>query len=387
MNKNVYILAVAAITVGLVELIVGGILPIIASDMQVSTGTAGQLISVFALVYAICGPVLLSLTAKFERKKIYLVALGIFILGNVFTYFSPNFAWMMTARVLTAASASLVIVLSLTITPRLVIPTYRARALGIIFMGVSSSLVLGVPIGIVITNIFGWRMVFLGIAMLALCAFLLVLKFIGPLPNNRVMPLRTQIKALGNLKIGGAHLATMFMLAGHYTFYAYFTPFLETTLHLSQNWISITYFIFGIAAVSGGALGGMLADKFGVQRTILFVIGSFAITLFVLPYTTFSFPIFLLVMILWGAFSWALAPPQQEYIIQTDPDTAAIHQSFNNSALQIGIALGSAIGGVAIQKVSSIHSVAHIGAIVVVFAFICALYSFSIRQDIAHSEI
>lgn len=387
MNKNVYILGVAAVTVGLVELIVGGILPIIAADMKVSTGTAGQLISVFALVYAICGPVLLSVTAKFERKKLYLTALGVFIIGNVFTYFSPTFTWMMAARVLTAASASLVIVLSLTITPRLVLPAYRARALGIIFMGISSSLVLGVPIGIVITNILGWRMVFLGIAILATCAFILVVTFIDPLPEERVMPLRTQMKALGNLKIGGAHLATMFMLAGHYTFYAYFTPFLETTLHLSQNWISITYFIFGIAAVSGGALGGILADKFGVQRTILFVIGSFSILLFVLPYTTFSFPFFLVIMMLWGAFSWALAPPQQEYIIQTDPETAGIHQSFNNSALQIGIALGSAIGGVAIQKVNSITSVAHIGAIVVIVAFVCALYSFSMRERKVQSEI
>lgn len=387
MNKNVYILAVAAVTVGLVELIVGGILPIIAADMQVSTGTAGQLITIFALVYAICGPVLLSVTAKFERKKLYLVALSVFIIGNVLTYLSPTFTWMIAARVLTAASASLVIVLSLTITPRLVIPTYRARALGIIFMGISSSLVLGVPIGIVITNIFGWRMVFLGIAMLAACAFILVAKFIDPLPEERVIPLRTQIKALGNLKIGGAHLAMMFMLAGHYTFYAYFTPFLEITLDLNQNWISITYFIFGIAAVSGGALGGMLADKFGVQRTILFVIGSFAVLLFILPYTTFSFPLFLVVMMLWGAFSWALAPPQQEYIIQTDPETAGIHQSFNNSALQMGIALGSAIGGVAIQKVSSITSVAHIGAIVVVFSFVCAVYSFSIRDRKVQSEV
>ena len=192
MNKNVYILGVAAVTVGLVELIVGGILPIIAADMKVSTGTAGQLISVFALVYAICGPVLLSVTAKFERKKLYLTALGVFIIGNVFTYFSPTFTWMMAARVLTAASASLVIVLSLTITPRLVLPAYRARALGIIFMGISSSLVLGVPIGIVITNILGWRMVFLGIAILATCAFILVVTFIDPLPEERVMPLRTE---------------------------------------------------------------------------------------------------------------------------------------------------------------------------------------------------
>lgn len=387
MNKNVYVLAIAAITVGLVELIVGGILPIIADDMQVSTGTAGQLITVFALVYAICGPVLLSITAKYERKKLYLFALGIFFLGNIATYFSPTFTWMMLARIITASSASLVIVLSITITPRIVIPAYRARALGVIFMGVSSSLVLGVPLGIVITNYFGWRMVFLGIALLTIMAFLMVVKYIDPLPDEKVMPLRTQIKALGNIKIASAHFATMFMLAGHYTLYAYFTPFLETTLHLSQNWISITYFIFGIAAVSGGALGGALADKYGVQKTILFVIGAFSVSLFVLPYMTFSFPLFLFVMMLWGALSWALAPPQQEYIIQSDPDTAAIHQSFNNSALQIGIALGSAIGGIVLQKTGSVIAIAHIGSIIVVIAFVFALCSFSMRSAAVRSEV
>lgn len=381
MNVKVYILAMAAVTVGSVELIVGGILPIIAEAMQVGTGTAGQLITVFALVYAVSGPVLLSLTAKYERKKLYLLSLLLFSLGNVLTIISPDFTWMMIARVITASSASLVIVLSLTITPKLVEPAYRARALGVIFMGISSSLVLGVPIGIVLTNLIGWRFVFLVIALLTVGAMGLVIKFIEPIENEEVLPLRMQIKALGNFKIGSAHLAMMFMLAGHYTLYAYFTPFLQTTMGLNQSWISITYFIFGVAAVSGGAIGGTLADKIGVQKTILFVIGTFAVVLFLLPYATFSYPFFLVVMVIWGAFSWGLAPPQQEYILQTDPETAGIHQSFNNSALQVGIALGSGIGGFALERVNSVTATAQIGAGVVVISFLCATISFSLRSQ------
>ena len=91
----------------------------------------------------------------------------------------------------------------------------------------------------------------------------------------------------------------MFMLAGHYTFYAYFAPFLEETMQLSQTWVSICYFLFGISAVAGGYLGGALADKFGSAKTILTVIATFAIVLFMLPYSTFSFPLFLVVMMLW----------------------------------------------------------------------------------------
>src|SRR5690625_4905403 len=130
MNLKVFILEVADIIVGLVELIVGGILPIIAKDLNVAIGTAGQLITAFALVYAISGPILLSLTAKIERKKLYLIALTIFVLGNVMTYFSPSFSLVMLARVITAIRPPLVVVLSLTITPKIVAPLHQAKALG-----------------------------------------------------------------------------------------------------------------------------------------------------------------------------------------------------------------------------------------------------------------
>jgi DHA1 family purine base/nucleoside efflux pump-like MFS transporter len=386
-NFKVFILAASAVIVGLVELIVGGILPNIADDLDVTIGTAGQLITVFALVYAISGPILLSLTAKIERKKLYMSALAVFFLGNLMTYFSPTFTFIMIARIMTAMSASLVIVLSLTITTKIVVPTHRAKALGFIYMGISSSLVLGVPIGIMTTNAFGWRTVFLGIAVLSIGAIILIYTFLERLPTEHVLSLSAQIKALGNLKIVGAHVAMMLMLAGHYTVYAYFTPFLETTLHLDQNWISISYFLFGLAAVSGGALGGALADRIGSPKSILLVISSFAISLFILPYSTFSFFIFLVVMMIWAALSWALAPPMQTYLIQTDPDSSDIHQSLNNSALQLGIALGSGIGGVVLEQTNSVINTAPIGSGVVVGALLFAAFSLKLPAHTSQSEV
>lgn len=377
MDLRVLILAISTITVGLVELIVGGILPIIADDLNVSIGTAGQLISVYALVFAIAGPVLLSLTAKIERKKLYLVTMVIFFAGNIMTFFSPTFTFVMIARVITATSAALLIVLSLTIAARIVEAPKRAKAISYIVMGISSSLVLGVPLGILITNAFGWRSVFLGIAVLSICSFIFVSIFLGKIPMSEVQPLSMQIKSLANKKIVFAHLATMFMLAGHYTVYAYLTPFLEMNLNLNQYWISICYFLFGIAAVAGGAFGGNLAGWVGSKKSILIIIGSFALILFVLPYSTFSFPFFIVVMMIWGALSWALAPPQQDYIIEVDPASSDIHQSLNNSALQVGIALGSGIGAVVLGQTDSVTSTTTVGAGVVFIAFLCAVVSIS----------
>src|SRR5699024_8438688 len=203
-------------------------------------------------------------------------------------------------RVIISAAAALIVVLAISIAGNIAPPHPRATSIGLVIMGVSSAFILGVRIGIVTADMFGWRALFLIIAAMAFLVMTMIYLLFEDEPNEAQIHLMTQIKALGNIKLAGDHFATMFMLEGHYAFYAYFAPFLESTMHLSQTWISICYFLFGIAAVGGGALGGMLADKLGSRKAILSVISVFAIVLFILPHTVFSFPLFLIVMMLWG---------------------------------------------------------------------------------------
>ncbi|KYG92380.1 MFS transporter [[Bacillus] sp. KCTC 13219] len=375
MNWRVYILAITAFAVGLVELIVGGILPNIAKDLNVSISTAGQLITVFAFIYALSAPLLLSLTAKIERKQLFIISLVIFALSNLMMYVSTTFTVVMIARIISAMSTALVIVLSLTIAAKIVEPRYRAKALSYIFIGVSSALVIGVPFGIFITEAFGWRAVFLGIAVLSVLSIVLNSIFLEKMPVAEIIPLKTQLKSLADVKVLSAQFTTLFMLAGHYMLYAYLTAFLVEAFDLSASWISACYLLFGVSSVSGNALGGWLNDKLGTKKTILFVVASFTVVLLLIPFTIIALPLFLIITVFWGALSWALTPPLQNYLIQIAPKTSDIQQSLNTAALQIGISIGSAVGGIVFAFTSSAIYLSIFGAIFAIAALGCAAIS------------
>src|SRR5690625_4542245 len=132
MDKRVYLLTIVAFIVGMVELIIGGILDLVATDLNVSLGKAGLLITIFSLVFAISAPILLVLTAKVERKKLALLSLFVFFIGNVIAIFSPTFNVLMIARIISAASGSLLIILCITIASSIVPQKHVGRAIGIV---------------------------------------------------------------------------------------------------------------------------------------------------------------------------------------------------------------------------------------------------------------
>lgn len=386
MNFRVYILAISAFIVGIVELIIGGILDQIAADLHISISKAGQLISVFSLAFAVSSPILLNVTAKMERKKLYLWTLFFFLIGNLMAVFSPNYTVLLLSRIVSAATASLLIVLSVTVASNLVKPEFKGRAIGVIYMGVSGSLVLGVPLGMTLGNIYGWRAPFVLISVLTVLAAASIFFFLKETPPNPVVPLREQLKALRNSKIISAQLISILMLTGHLTLYAYFTPFLQSALHLDATMISVMYFVFGLAAVVGGGMGGFVSDKLGVGRSILMIIPLFAVAMILMPVATKApFWLFLVVMIIWSALSWSISPAQQSYLIQIAPKTADIQLSINNSASHIGIAAGSAIGGVVIEKSSVMYN-SWVGVLFIFAALLCAFYSITRSSTAVHEK-
>ncbi|WP_226657210.1 MFS transporter [Pseudalkalibacillus hwajinpoensis] len=376
MNKRVYLLTIVSFVVGMVELIIGGILDLVAEDLQISLGKTGLLISVFSIVFAVMGPILLSMTAKIERKKLTLLSLVIFLVGNLIAVWSSTFLLLMVARIISAASGSLLVVLCVTMASNIVKKEYRARAIGVVFMGISASLVLGVPIGLMLGNAFGWKAPFVLIIVLTILSMAGVALFMEEIQPKPAIPILSQIKTLKDKRILTAQLTSFLFLTGHLTLYGYLTPFLKTTLGLSGNWVSIVYLIFGVAAVAGGGLGGVASDRFGTKSTILTMILVFAVVMFVIPWSTFSFPLFLIIMVIWSMLSWGITPAQQSYLIELAPETSDIQQSLNNSALHLGIALGSSVGAYVIEK-HSVEMNATVGGMFILLALATAIISIS----------
>ncbi|SIQ76475.1 MFS transporter [Priestia flexa] len=386
MNHKVYILAIASFVVGTVELILGGILDLIASSFQVSIAKAGYLISIFSLVYAISAPVLLNITAKFERKKVYLWALFIFLLSNIVALASTGYSMLMVSRILAAMSGSFIIVLSTTMASRLVKPEYQGRALGIVFMGISASLVLGIPIGIFIGNAFGWREVFILIALLTAIIMVIVAISMERLEPAPVVPIKQQLNALRNTKMLSIHIATFFVLAGHLTLYAYFTPFLQETFGLSSGMVTLVYGIFGLAALAGGGFGGVLSDKLGAPTAVIGIIGAFFLSMVALPFAVkLPFILFLIVMTVWSALSWAVSPAQNNLIIQSAKDNPDVLISTNVAISHLGIAAGSYVGGIIINGYSSLFN-GWVGSILVLLGLLATVIAVT-RPSISTNSI
>ncbi|RFB14778.1 MFS transporter [Bacillus sp. HNG] len=379
MDKRIYFLMVIAFVIGMVELIISGILDLIAEDLHVTIGQAGLLITVFAVIFAVASPILLVMTAKIERKRLMLVCLYIFLIGCFVTVFAPTFSILFIGRIILALSGALLIILCLVMAPSLAGEQYKGRAIGIVSMGVSASLVLGVPIGLILGNSFGWRAPFVLITVLTALSIIGVHLLMGKIQPKPQIPLRQQLAALKNHKITLGLTTTFLYMTGHSIMYTYFKPYLEANTDFSANWISVIYLIFGVSAVFGGGIGGVLADLLGSKKTMVIALIVFSAIFFVFPFSTDFYPVFFIILIIWGILSWAISPAMQSYLIEIAPESSEIQQSLNNSSLHLGVAVGSVIGA-GIVDTLSVNLNPYAAGIFIILSFIAVILSVSSRK-------
>ncbi|MGA3854500.1 MFS transporter [Bacillus pumilus] len=355
-NKTVvYLLALAAFLIGTIEYIITGIIQMVADDLHVTTSAAGLLVTSLALSAAIGAPIVIALTINIDRKKILSWMLIIFILSNFITSVSHSFEMVMMTRILQGISGGTAIVVAMAVATRLVEREKRGTAIGIILMGLSSSLVLGVPIGTFLSSMIGWKALFAAIGLITLIPLIVVYRRIPSMKEQEPVTLRMQLSILKDKRILLAVAVTLFYVGGYSTLFTYLTPFLQASANLSITEISGILLLAGICSFLGSSLGGMAADKKGPIFTIFSGITLQIIMLMLLSFVTGNLVVMVAVIMIWMIATWSTSPAQQLYLVTLVPKSPDIALSVNTSFIQFGFALGSGVGGIVLSETSILN--------------------------------
>ncbi|MHA4764584.1 MFS transporter [Bacillus altitudinis] len=355
-NKTVvYLLALAAFLIGTIEYIITGIIQMVADDLQVTTSAAGLLVTSLALSAAIGAPIVIALTINMDRRKILSWMLIIFTLSNIITSVSHSFEMVLMTRVLQGISGGTAIVVAMAVATRLVEREKRGTAIGIILMGLSSSLVLGVPIGTFLSSMIGWKALFAAIGVITLIPLIVVYRRIPSMKEQEPVTLRMQLSILKDKRILLAVAVTLFYVGGYSTLFTYLTPFLQKSANLSITEISGILLLAGICSFLGSSLGGMAADKKGPIFTIFSGIILQIMMLMLLAFVTGNLVVMVAVIMIWMIATWSTSPAQQLYLVTLVPKSPDIALSVNTSFIQFGFALGSGLGGIVLSGTSILH--------------------------------
>ncbi|KOP84111.1 MFS transporter [Cytobacillus solani] len=369
---KIYMLAIISFIVGTSVYVVAGISDKIADSLDVSLTAAGQLVTVFSLAYAICTPIILVLTAKWGRRKLIMYSLGLFVVANILSFLSPNYGILIVARMIMGIGAGLAIVTVLIISTKIAPPGKRASAIAIITMGLTSSLIIGVPIGRIMTNAFGWQSIFGGIALLGLIAMVVIYLTIPDIEGDKPVSLLQQLALFKKRKVILGLSITLFWLGGYSIAYTYLSPYLLNVSGISDKFLSTALLVFGIASLIGSKFGGFSTDRWGIPFTLTSTMTLHIVMLILLSLLTNSVVGVMIVLIIWSFSAWATAPTQQYLLATIEPESSAILLGLNQSIMQLAMAAGAGIGGIAVGSVS-LAAVTWFGALGVAIAIAITL--------------
>lgn len=351
-NLPVVILIASSFMLGMSEFIVVGILPDIATDLKVSEVTVGNLVSLFAFVYAPVTPLGSALSARFPRFATHLTLIGIFLAGNLLCAFAPNYAVLVVARIMIALVSGTLVAVAMTYAPDVTTDRFRTKFIAWVFSGFSIASVVGVPIGTWVANTFGWRWAFHIINVLTI---MLIVGMVVALPRNShivKIGFLPQFRLFFDRRIQLGVLDVVCGAAASYVFYTYLTPIMRDEVHVPEQYLSVGLVIFGAACLWSNLYGGKLADRGrGVEplthiRPIYCAHAVLMASLVVAHWV----PVYgALLLVVLGMFMYLQNSASQvlymDVASQSHPGSLNLAASLNSMSFNIGIAIGSAVGG------------------------------------------
>jgi predicted MFS family arabinose efflux permease len=353
-NLPVLILIASSFMLGMSEFIVVGILPDIAADLKISEVTVGNLVSLFAFVYAPVTPLGSALSARFPRFATHLTLIGIFLAGNILCAFAPNYAVLVVARIMIALVSGTLVAVAMTYAPDVTTDRFRTKFIAWVFSGFSIASVVGVPVGTWVANTFGWRWAF---HMINVLTIVLIIGMVMVLPRNShivKIGFLPQFRLFFDRRIQLGVLDVVCGAAASYVFYTYLTPIMRDEVHVPEQYLSVGLVIFGAACLWSNLYGGKLADRGrGVEPLThirpIYCAHAVLMASLVVAHWVPVYGALLLVLVVLGMFMYLQNSASQvlymDVASQSHPGSLNLAASLNSMSFNIGIAIGSAVGG------------------------------------------
>jgi predicted MFS family arabinose efflux permease len=352
-KRPLYWLALGTFAVGTESFMIAGLLPGMAKDLDVSVGVAGQLVTVFALAYALGSPVLAALTGHLNRRRLLIGAMALFAVANLLAFAASGYWSLMAARVVLALAAAVYVPGANALASVVVPPEQRGRAIAIVNGGLSLAIALGVPAGTVLGAAMGWRATFGSVAILSALA---VAGLLMGLPRGMgvglaTASLRQRVATAAQPAVLRTLLITTLWAMASYTTYTYLAPLLEATTLINGPAIGFVLFGWGVSAAIGLAISGPAVDRKGPRAVILPALATSTTAFIVLSLAPhfvgkqFAIVPILLAIAAWGVAHWAFYPAQQTTLVGVaGVATAPVVLSLNASFMYLGFSLGAGLG-------------------------------------------
>ncbi|MBX9391654.1 MFS transporter, partial [Streptomonospora halotolerans] len=368
MSVRILALALGNFAVATGAYVIAGMLSDIASHTGVSVSLAGQLVTVYALTYAVAAPVVSTQFGRGDRRRLLAAALALCALGNLLTALAPGFGALLAARVLTAVGAAMFTPLAVVTAADLAPPHRRGSAVALVVTGSTLATVLGVPAGVALAGPVGRPGVYAAIALLGLAAMaaLRVLPRTGALPR---VPLRAQVGVLRGAAVPAVLAVSLLAAVSDFAVYTFVVPVLTDLGGPGPRELSALLVVYGLAGAFGNVVSGWATDRVGADATMLGALAVLAAGLFALPVTGGEAVPTAAALALWGLGGWGVLPAVQAKLIGAAPAAAGSAVALNAAVMWLGMGAGGVVGGGVIEAAGS-GALAVVGGAIAVAALV-----------------
>ncbi len=338
-------LAVGAFGIGTTEFVIVGLLPQVAGDLGVSVPNAGLLVSGYALSVVVGAPLITAGGSRLPRKQLLVGLMALFILGNLVCAVAGDYALLMVGRVVAALCHGAFFGVGSVVAAGLVAPDRRARAIAMMFTGLTVANVLGVPAGTALGQEFGWRSTFWAVTALGVAGLVGIVALVPPQPAST--GLRGELAAFRRPGVWAALVTTALGFGAVFASFTYIAPMMTEAAGFSPGAVTWLLVLFGVGLCVGNVVGGRAADR-RLMPSLYAFLGALAVVLAVFAFTArWQVPAAVTIAV-FGVFGFATVAPLQARVLEQASGAPALASAANIAAFNLGNAAGAWLGGVAI---------------------------------------